>query len=136
MITLQDTPKSGGISNASGSRIAFNAGSGGSFQGDIIAGNKIIHETTAIYGFEQETDKADFLKQIERLRAILREIRNGFVTLDNLDENQKAATISAFIAISRRTRTTGRRRRSPTASSGVRRIWMCCASITPAPGRR
>jgi len=91
--TPQDKPQSGGIniSNISGGRIVF-AQVSGNMTGDIIAGDKISHETTT-YGFKQEADKADFLKQIERLRALLREIRNGFVALDNLDEHQKDAAI-------------------------------------------
>ena len=64
----------------------------GNFTGEVIGGDKITREattTTVTYGFQQETDKAKFLQQIEVLRGALREIKTALEAVDDLDADQK-----------------------------------------------
>ncbi len=101
MGTPNNTPQGGNqsgainISGVSDSRIAFNNSPGGSHQGDIVAGDKIIRETTETttttitYGFKHDTDKIAFLDQIEALRATLRDIKNAVEALDDVDQDEK-----------------------------------------------
>jgi len=54
--------------------------------GDIIWGDKIMITTT---GFKQEQDKQDFLKQIEELRATLRQMLAEISNAQELDQETK-----------------------------------------------
>ena len=98
MRTTPEKPQSGvqfgslSFGNIGGNAMVVQAGA--DIQGDVVAGDKVVRETTTTtttitYGFKQEADKTEFLQQIEALRATLREIRNAIGSLDGLDEDQK-----------------------------------------------
>lgn len=61
--------------------------------GDIVAGDKTTTTTTTTttitHGFKEEEDKAEFLKQIDELRAIMRQMRSEIEALEGLDEDEK-----------------------------------------------
>lgn len=61
---------------------------------DVVGGDKVTTTTTTTtttitYGFKQEEDKAEFVKQIEELRSMLRKITSAFDDVEELDEDQK-----------------------------------------------
>jgi TolA-binding protein len=62
--------------------------------GDIVAGDKTTTTTTTTtttitYGFKQEEDKAEFLKQIDELRTMMRQIRSEIDDLEGVDDDEK-----------------------------------------------
>jgi uncharacterized protein with HEPN domain len=98
MSSAQDTsPKvgqSGGINIGSVGGDAQVTQVDGDLTGDIIGRDNIVRETTTTtttitYGFKQDIDKAEFLQQIEELRAALREIKSVIEASEELDEDQK-----------------------------------------------
>ncbi len=61
---------------------------------DIVGGDKTTTTTTTTtttitYGFKQEEDKADFLKQIETLRTIMRRVRSEIDGVEGMGEDEK-----------------------------------------------
>jgi hypothetical protein len=98
MNTAQDASQgagqSGGVSIGSVGGNAQVTQVEGNMTGDIVGRDKIVRETTTttttmIYGFKQESDKAEFLRQIEELRAALQEIKSAIEATEELDEDQK-----------------------------------------------
>ena len=97
MSTAPDKPQGGTqFGNVSFGKIGGNptiTQIGGNNVGDIVGGDKVIRSetttTTVTYGFKQDADKEEFLKQIDELRAALREIKGAIESLDGLDEDKK-----------------------------------------------
>jgi hypothetical protein len=54
--------------------------------GDIVAGDKISTTTT---GFQQQSDKDEFVKQLGELRSALRDIKTQIADIERLDEDAK-----------------------------------------------
>ena len=54
--------------------------------GDVVGGNKV---TTTHVGFNDHTQKDEFLKQMDELRSALREIKSQVEGLDQFDDDAK-----------------------------------------------
>ncbi len=88
--TPQNTGQSGGVNIGSVGGNAQVTQVEGDLTGDVVGRDKHVQESTTMnYGFQQETDKTEFLEQIEELRAALRAIKSGIEASDELDEDQK-----------------------------------------------
>lgn len=69
--------------------------------GDIVAGDKITRTTTTTVtidgGFRQESDKQQFLQQIEELRTALRELQSKMQTAPEVSDDDKDEIAAAVL---------------------------------------
>ena len=65
--------------------------------GDIVGGDKVTTTTTMIPGFKQEEDKQQFLQEIEKLRAALRELQANMQASAALSQDDKDEIVAAIM---------------------------------------
>jgi hypothetical protein len=67
--------------------------------GDIVRGNKITStdNSTNYIGFKKETDKEQFLTELENLRSLLRSVKGEIETSHSLDEDKRDEMSLALI---------------------------------------
>ena len=76
-----------------GKNASFSAG------GDMVAGDKITQSTTTTVnnGFKQDDDKLEFLKQIDELRTILRELQTKAAEAPGLSQDAKDEIVAEVL---------------------------------------
>jgi hypothetical protein len=66
---------------------------------DIVKGNKTTNADNNIFnGFKQENDKQQFIVELEKLRTVMRDMRNEIIAIDCENEDDKDEIFSALIA--------------------------------------
>lgn len=78
------------IGTASGN-VTINKAGGDLIQagGDVVYGDKITTTSTTYHGFQQEADKAQFLAELDNLRAALRTIKSAVEAAAEKDQDAR-----------------------------------------------